>query len=758
MIIQIALKELWNGRKHLWMPGLAFLLGIAGVFFLWALEFRISSGLESEGRSMLGGDIEISHTEPLSESVVSDAFQITPKSTQSVSLIELNTMAQPTKGGMTQLVKLTAFEGPLPLYGHYEISPVGSFVDLNSEKPKIFVSIDLSKMLELEVGEGLTLGATSFLIAGIIVKSPEGIAGRFNLAPTVWIHQRHLEKTRLIERPGRVSYSQILAWPETRSVDARVIAAHLLEKFSDKNIRVKSFNNSERAFQRIFDQIERFASLVAFFSILVAALAILSALQNWLRDRRYFVALLKASGASEIQIRAILLVACLSFAAIVSIAGILAGTALDLLILPRIKELVNLSFNSSLPLSIYAMCFALGIAVVSIFSLISFRGYSEYRPIILLRDVQATSSVLKSNRLTKFVFFILAFLVSSLILIHEGLYSEFSIDSQTRQSSLFLFDVGEDEKAKIDSVVGGVPKAEVRWTPWVRLRLLRINGKPLEMDLNNVRRTETEFLVTDFLTPPPQEKVTDGELWSKAYESGVVEVSVARDYAKARGINLSDELDFELFGVPIKSKVTSLRAIRWTDFQPSFRFAFQGGVFALAPYSYLAGILTPTDDLRLQIKSILAAKLPSVSVLDVSDIKAELVRLMDKISYALNLILGFFIFVSLAILAALAREKSLRRTTEFAILRCVGASKRQLMRILALEFVQLSAWPLLIGTLCGGLLGTYLLQRYLLIPGIHWNYSFFAVPFVFGITAILTGLIFASSLTKVSPKLLFADH
>ena len=67
-----------------------------------------------------------------------------------------------------------------------------------------------------------------------------------------------------------------------------------------------------------------------------------------------------------------------------------------------------------------------------------------------------------------------------------------------------------------------------------------------------------------------------------------VEISVEQKYAKSLEIDLNDELEIEVGGVPILAKVVNIRRVRWTSFQPNFFVQMQPGVLDQAPKTFIA--------------------------------------------------------------------------------------------------------------------------------------------------------------------------
>ena len=87
------------------------------------------------------------------------------------------------------------------------------------------------------------------------------------------------------------------------------------------------------------------------------------------------------------------------------------------------------------------------------------------------------------------------------------------------------------------------------------------------------------------------EEIIKGRMVSLEYNPSSkqpVEISVEQKYAKSLEIDLNDELEIEVGGVPILAKVVNIRRVRWTSFQPNFFVQMQPGVLDQAPKTFIA--------------------------------------------------------------------------------------------------------------------------------------------------------------------------
>ena len=97
-----------------------------------------------------------------------------------------------------------------------------------------------------------------------------------------------------------------------------------------------------------------------------------------------------------------------------------------------------------------------------------------------------------------------------------------------------------------------------------------------------------------------------------------VPISLDEEIAKDFGAKIGDELVFDVQGVPIKTKIASLREVDWKRFQTNFFVVFPAGFWKTRPtfHVLVSRVATPADSARLQ--NAVVAKFPNVSAIDLT--------------------------------------------------------------------------------------------------------------------------------------------
>ena len=226
--------------------------------------------------------------------------------------------------------------------------------------------------------------------------------------------------------------------------------------------------------------------------------------------------------------------------------------------------------------------------------------------------------------------------------------------------------------------------------PVVRGRLAAINGMPVrqavtkEAQDNNALHRDLNLTWSETL--PEGNRLIAGTWMGTATDAGIP-VSVENKLAENLGLKLGDKLEFLIAGQLLDAHITSLRSVEWDSFRPNFYMMFPPGVLEHYPGSAMTSFyLAPGQQPVLQR---LVAQFPAVTVLDVGALLGEVRRIFQQVTLAVEYILVFVLLASLAVLFAVLAASHDERIQEGALLRALGASRRQVRSGHLAEFVLL---------------------------------------------------------------------
>ena len=246
------------------------------------------------------------------------------------------------------------------------------------------------------------------------------------------------------------------------------------------------------------------------------------------------------------------------------------------------------------------------------------------------------------------------------------------------------------------------PKLE----PMVRGRLVAVNGQPLPRyeDERAQHLADREFNLSWTATLPAGNSITAGR-WpggTGAPKAGQGEFSVEQSLAETLHLSLGDKLTYDIAGVKLDGRITSLRRLDWDSMRVNFFVVTPPGMLDGYPTSYITSFYLPEN--RTDFIDGLVRAFPNLTVIDVATLLRQLQTTLDQLVRAVEAVFGFALLAGLVVLYAALQASYDERRVELALLRALGARSRQMRGALLAEFAALGAIAgLLAGIGAGGI-------------------------------------------------------
>jgi putative ABC transport system permease protein len=226
-------------------------------------------------------------------------------------------------------------------------------------------------------------------------------------------------------------------------------------------------------------------------------------------------------------------------------------------------------------------------------------------------------------------------------------------------------------------------------------RFIAINDQPvLAENYSNPRAKgfiERPFNLSGAATLPAGNQIIAGTFeHNKAQQA----FSVEERFANTMGIKMGDQLTFQIANQTVSGQVTSLRAIQWDTFQVNFFVLATPDMIADLPKTYVTSFYLP--ETRLDFIPNLIRAFPSITVINVETLLKQVRELMNRATLAVQYVFLFTLLAGLMVLYAAISASHEERLYEGAILRTLGATRRQVLFALGAEFITLG---ILAGTL-----------------------------------------------------------
>ncbi|HMI42166.1 MAG TPA: FtsX-like permease family protein, partial [Gemmatimonadaceae bacterium] len=290
-----------------------------------------------------------------------------------------------------------------------------------------------------------------------------------------------------------------------------------------------------------------------------------------------------------------------------------------------------------------------------------------------------------------------AFLVSTLYLVQNNILRRFTTTAAESRGNVIFFDVQQDQAAGLDSIVRSNGHEVVQMAPVVTMRIAAINGKKVS-DMLPVPRGQRgragwalrrEFRSTFRDKPAASETITSGKWFGEkalkvAPDTG--EISMEDGIAKELNVKLRDVITWNVQGVEIPTRITSLRKVVWTRFEPNFFVVFAPPLLEAAPKQYLllAQVKDPTAVTLVQREVV--NRYPNISSIDLTAIKRTVDRIVSRVSIAIRFMALFSLAVAIPVLFSAVSATRRARIREGVLLKTLGATRGQIARILLAEY------------------------------------------------------------------------
>jgi putative ABC transport system permease protein len=293
-----------------------------------------------------------------------------------------------------------------------------------------------------------------------------------------------------------------------------------------------------------------------------------------------------------------------------------------------------------------------------------------------------------------------------LFFVQGMLVKRVTLSSGKNQANMVLFDIQSTQQKAIANLTKSFGLPVLDEVPVVTVRIEKINGKSAsdlaKSDSLNNNKTENkgpserafrgELRVTfqDSLTSA--EKITKG-VWTGQVSPGKeIPISLEEGYARRINAKIGDAIVFNVQGLLIPTVVGSYREVNWTKMQTNFRIVFPNGVLEDAPQFHVLMTRVPGNDVSAKFQGSVVRSFPNVSVIDLDLILKVLEDILSKISFVIQFMAAFSMGTGWVVLISAVRTSRGQRLRENVLLRTLGASRSQIVKITAVEYLFLGAF------------------------------------------------------------------
>jgi putative ABC transport system permease protein len=287
--------------------------------------------------------------------------------------------------------------------------------------------------------------------------------------------------------------------------------------------------------------------------------------------------------------------------------------------------------------------------------------------------------------------------ICTLFFVQDILISRVTRSSSKNQPNMVLFDIQSNQKQAVSDLTKSLNLPVLQEVPIVNMRMTEIKGrnatsyKKDSVAWGAIRGLEREYRVTYRDSLSDSEEIIEGKWIGKAEPDKPIYVSLEEGYAKRIGVQIGDELTFNVQGAPLKALVGSTRKVDWNRIQTNFILIFPTGVLEDAPQFHVLLTQVPSNELSAKYQQAVVKTFPNISMIDLGLVLSVLDEILDKMGFVIRFMAAFSIITGLIVLIASVLISKYQRIRESVLLRTMGASRKQILIITALEYFFLGA-------------------------------------------------------------------
>ena len=278
--------------------------------------------------------------------------------------------------------------------------------------------------------------------------------------------------------------------------------------------------------------------------------------------------------------------------------------------------------------------------------------------------------------------------------------------------------------------------------PMVRGRLVAINGRAVSSndyaEDRAKRLIDREFNLSWAERMQADNRILAGSWWD-AEDAPADQLSVEDGIAATLGLKLGDRLTYDVAGSNFDATITSLRKVEWDTFKANFFVIAPPRLLQTMPASYMTSLFVPAG--QAATLNQLVHDFPNLVVVDVAQIMAQVQKMMDQVASAVQFVFLFTLAAGLVVLYAAIASTRDEREVETAVMRALGASRRQIAATQFAEFALMGALAGLLAAAGASALGYVLALKVLNVP-----YTGSAWIWLIGVGAGGTGIALAGML------------
>lgn len=308
-----------------------------------------------------------------------------------------------------------------------------------------------------------------------------------------------------------------------------------------------------------------------------------------------------------------------------------------------------------------------------------------------------------------------AFLLATLYLVQHNLLRQFRPGGGAERPNLMFFDIQPSQREGADGIIRSRGFTASPLVPIVTMRIKTLRGVPVRPPVavdsataqpqrrggsgprsgggpsGWAQRREYRSTYRDSLTAT--EVLTSGTWWGGGVKppgpGKAALVSLESGIAEELAVALGDEIVWDVQGAEVRTRVANIREVDWGRFDTNFFVVFQSGVLESAPQMFVTLVRADSAGPRGQLQRAMAERYPNITAIDLSQVQQALDGILDKAALIVRFLALFSLVTGTIVLVGAVSASRLQRIREAVLLKTLGATRAQVLKILVSEYTAL---------------------------------------------------------------------
>jgi putative ABC transport system permease protein len=330
----LAWREGRFARRRLLLYMSSISLGVAALVAIDSFGSNVTESIREQSRELLGGDVSLRSRAKFPARIDSLVDSLAASGNAIARVTSFPSMASAPRTNLTRLVQIRAVDRSWPLYGNVETAPANQAAVIHQRHAAL---VDHSVLVALgaHVGDTITVGLSSFVIAGTLERVPGDVGIASTIVPRVIVGSRYLAETRLLMFGSRSEREVLIR--AAPALGATRLAARLRPRVARGNVRLSTATETQANVSEGFEKLTQFLGVVGLVALLLGGVGVASGVHAFVTAKIDVAAVLRCLGATS---RDVLLIYSLQAAAM-GLVGAAIGTLLGVgvqLFLPHVAS------------------------------------------------------------------------------------------------------------------------------------------------------------------------------------------------------------------------------------------------------------------------------------------------------------------------------------------------------------------------------------------------------------------------------------